>query len=86
VQRLRPGCRCAARRSARSNVDRRERINGAGRGSPGFVASIRSAPDVAWFHPEPLHDALRVKDLICFCRPATIRVDGVSVDTAMPGE
>ncbi len=48
--------------------------------------SADTAPNVAWFYPEPLHDALRVKDLICFWRPATVKVDGVSVDTSMPGE
>jgi uncharacterized protein (DUF427 family) len=53
------------------------------------VASYLSADgtaDVAWYYPEPLHDALRVKDLICFWRPAVVLVDGVSVDTSMPGD
>jgi uncharacterized protein (DUF427 family) len=48
--------------------------------------SADGAPDVAWYYPEPLHDALRVKDLICFWRPAAVHVDGVSVDTSMPGD
>ena len=44
------------------------------------------ARDVAWFYPDPLHDALPVRDLVCFWRPATVYVDGESVDTSMPGE
>lgn len=48
--------------------------------------SADTAPDIAWFYPEPLHDALRVKDLVCFWRPATIRVDDVEADSSMPGE
>ena len=53
------------------------------------VASYLNAdgtPDVAWFYPDPLHDALLVKDMVCFWRPATVYVDGASVDTSMPGE
>ena len=53
------------------------------------VASYLSAegtPDVAWFYPDPLHDALPVKDMVCFWRPATVYVDGESVDTSMPGD
>jgi uncharacterized protein (DUF427 family) len=48
--------------------------------------SAEGAADVAWFYPAPLHDALQVKDLICFWRPATVLVDGVAVDTSMPGD
>ena len=47
--------------------------------------SAEGAPDVAWFYPEPLHDALPVRDHVCFWRPAEVVVDGVSVDTSMPG-
>lgn len=43
------------------------------------------APDVAWFYPDPLHDALPVKDMVCFWRAAVVYVDGTSVDTSMPG-
>ena len=53
------------------------------------VASYLSAPgaaDVAWFYPDPLHDALQVKDLVSFWRAATVEVDGVAVSTSMPGE
>lgn len=53
------------------------------------VASYLSAdgvPDVAWFYPDPLLDALPVKDMVCFWRPATVIVDGQSVDTSMPGD
>jgi uncharacterized protein (DUF427 family) len=48
--------------------------------------SADGAPDVAWFYPEPLTDALRVKDMVCFWRPATVEVDGVPQDVSMPGE
>ena len=44
------------------------------------------APEVAWFYPDPLHDALPVKDLVCFWRPAAVYVDGTSVNTSMPSE
>ncbi len=48
--------------------------------------SADGAPDVAWFYPDPLHDALPVTDLVCFWRPATVYVDGAIVDTGMPGD
>jgi uncharacterized protein (DUF427 family) len=48
--------------------------------------SADGAPDVAWFYPDPLHDALPVKNLLCFWRPATVYVDGASVNTSMPGD
>jgi uncharacterized protein (DUF427 family) len=48
--------------------------------------SAEGAPDVAWFYPDPLNDALRVKDLVCFWRPATVYVDGEVSDTSMPGD
>lgn len=48
--------------------------------------SAAGAPDVAWFYPSPLHDALAVKDMVSFWRAATVRVDGAPVDTSMPGE
>ena len=48
--------------------------------------SADEAADVGWFYPDPLNDALRVKDLICFWRPATVLVDGDVVDTSMPGD
>jgi uncharacterized protein (DUF427 family) len=48
--------------------------------------SADGVPDVAWFYPDPLHDALPVRDLICFWRPATVYVDGESVDVSMTGE
>jgi uncharacterized protein (DUF427 family) len=48
--------------------------------------SAEGAPDVAWFYPDPLNDALRVKDLVCFWRPATVYVDGEVADTSMPGD
>jgi uncharacterized protein (DUF427 family) len=48
--------------------------------------SADGAPDVAWFYPDPLHDAIPVKDLICFWRPAAVYVDDEPVDTSMPSE
>jgi uncharacterized protein (DUF427 family) len=48
--------------------------------------SADGAADVAWFYPDPLDDALRVKDLICFWRPAKVFVDGEAVDTSMIGD
>jgi uncharacterized protein (DUF427 family) len=48
--------------------------------------SAEGAPDVAWYYPEPLHDAVPVRDLVCFWRAATVYVDGETVDTSMPGE
>jgi uncharacterized protein (DUF427 family) len=54
----------------------------------GIAAYLNSdgAHDVAWFYSEPLHDALPVKDLVCFWAPATVYVDGKAVDTSMPGD
>jgi uncharacterized protein (DUF427 family) len=48
--------------------------------------SADGAPDVAWVYRDPLHDALRVKDMLSFWRAATVYVDGEAVDTSMPGE
>lgn len=48
--------------------------------------SADGAADVAWFYRDPLNDALRVKDLVCFWRPANVLVDGEAVDTSMPGD
>jgi hypothetical protein len=37
--------------------------------------------DIAWTYPEPLHDAERVRDLVCFFSERTdLSVDGVHVD------
>jgi uncharacterized protein (DUF427 family) len=47
--------------------------------------SADGAPDVAWFYPDPLHEARQVRDLLCFSGPATVYVDDVAVDTSMPG-
>ena len=47
--------------------------------------SVEGAPDVAWCYPDPLNDALPVKDSICFWSPARVYVDGEAVDTSMPG-
>ena len=48
--------------------------------------SADGAADVAWFYPDPLDEALSVKDLVCFWRAASVYVDGELVDTSMPGE
>jgi|SRR4051812_7538729 uncharacterized protein (DUF427 family) len=45
-----------------------------------------SARDVAWFYPDPLHEAIPVKHMVSFWRPAQVFVDGESVDTSMPGQ
>ena len=55
------------------------------KGTASYV-SADGAPDVAWFYPDPLHDALPVKDLLCFWRDATVEVHGERVPTGMPGE
>jgi uncharacterized protein (DUF427 family) len=55
------------------------------KGTASYVGAD-GAPDVAWFYPDPLHDALPVKDLLCFWRDATVYVDGEPVDISMPGE
>lgn len=48
--------------------------------------SAEGAPDVAWFYPDPLHDAVPVTGLISFWRAAAVFVDGERVPTGMPGE
>jgi uncharacterized protein (DUF427 family) len=48
--------------------------------------SADGAPDVAWYYPDPLHDAAPVRDLLSFWRAATVYVDGEAVPTGMPGE
>ncbi|MGI8522419.1 MAG: DUF427 domain-containing protein, partial [Nocardioides sp.] len=48
--------------------------------------SAEGGTDVAWYYPDPLRDALPVKDLLCFWRDVTVLVDGEAVPTGMPGE
>lgn len=48
--------------------------------------SADGAPDVAWYYPDALHDAAPVQGMLSFWRAATVHVDGVPVDTRMPGE
>lgn len=48
--------------------------------------SADGARDVAWFYPDPLNDAVPVKDLLSFWRGATVFVDDQPVPTGMPGE
>ena len=55
------------------------------KGTASYV-SADGAPDVAWFYPDPLHDAAAVVGLFSFWRAATVYVDGAPVPTGMPGE
>ena len=55
------------------------------KGTASYVGT-EAAPDVAWFYPDPLHDAAPVKDMLCFWRAATVYVDGEPVDVSMIGE
>ena len=48
--------------------------------------SGEGAPDAAWFYPDPLPEALSVKDMVSFWRAADVYVDGERVPTGMPGE
>lgn len=48
--------------------------------------SAEGAPDVAWYYPDPLHDAAPVRDLLCFSGDATVEVDRVPVEVSMPGQ
>jgi uncharacterized protein (DUF427 family) len=48
--------------------------------------SAEGGPDVAWYYPDPLHEAMPVKDLVSFWRAAEVYVDGERVPTGMPGE
>jgi uncharacterized protein (DUF427 family) len=48
--------------------------------------SAEGAPDVAWFYPDPLHDAAPVTGLLSFWRAAAVFVDRERVPTGMPGE
>ena len=48
--------------------------------------SAEDGPDVAWYYPDPLHEAMPVKNLVSFWRAAEVYVDGERVPTGMPGE
>jgi uncharacterized protein (DUF427 family) len=48
--------------------------------------SAEAAPDVAWSYSDPLNDAVPVRDLVTFWKPATVYVDGAPAETAMPGQ
>ncbi len=54
----------------------------------GFASYFNAdrAPDVAWTYPDPLFEALPIKDMISFWRAAEVYVDGEPVPTGMPGE
>ena len=44
------------------------------------VAGHERGRDLAWFYPDPLHDALPVKDLVCFWVERTeLSIDGIDV-------
>lgn len=47
---------------------------------------LEDGTDIAWFYPEPLDDAVRVRDHVAFwSERATVTVDGVPVRGGMPG-
>jgi uncharacterized protein (DUF427 family) len=48
--------------------------------------SADGGPDVAWYYPDPLHEAEGIKDMVSFWRDAEVYVDGDRVATGMPGE
>jgi uncharacterized protein (DUF427 family) len=48
--------------------------------------SADGAPDIAWSYPDPLHDAVPVKNMLSFWRAARVYVNGEAVNTSMPGE
>ncbi|WP_406831113.1 DUF427 domain-containing protein [Pedococcus sp. KACC 23699] len=48
-------------------------------------ASVEGGDDIAWFYPEPLDDAVRVRDRVAFwSERATVTVDGERVTGGMP--
>lgn len=49
-------------------------------------AAVDGGRAVAWFYPDPLHDAEPVRDLVCFwSERCEVTVDGRPVTGAMPG-
>jgi len=51
-----------------------------GRASYWSVRGAEHGRDLAWFYPDPLHDAAPVKDLICFwVERSDLAIDGVAV-------
>ncbi|QGN57085.1 DUF427 domain-containing protein [Nostocoides sp. HKS02] len=50
-------------------------------------ADLEGGTDIAWFYPDPLHDALPVRDLVAFwSERAEVTVDGAPVAGRMPPE
>jgi uncharacterized protein (DUF427 family) len=50
-------------------------------------AEVEGGQDIAWFYPDPLHDAEPVRDLVCFwSERCEVVVDGRPVAGGMPGE
>jgi uncharacterized protein (DUF427 family) len=50
-------------------------------------AGLEGGTDIAWFYPDPLHDALPVRDLVAFWSERTeLSVDGTPVAGRMPLE
>ena len=48
-------------------------------------ADLEGGADIGWFYPDPLHDALQVRDLVAFWSERTeLTVDGVRVKGRMP--
>ena len=56
------------------------------KGRASYLSSdLEGGTDIAWFYPDPLDDALRVRDHVAFwSERATVVVDGVRVVGAMP--
>ena len=51
-----------------------------GRASYWSVAGHEHGRNLAWFYPDPLHDALPVKDMVCFwVERSDLTIDGVAV-------
>lgn len=68
-------------------VDKRTTCAYKGVASYYAVAADPEAGDVAWFYPEPLNDAVPVRDLVSFWPNRTeLTVDGVRDRRGMPGE
>ncbi|NLG20880.1 MAG: DUF427 domain-containing protein [Actinomycetales bacterium] len=49
-------------------------------------SDLEGGRDIAWFYPDPLHDAEPVRDHVCFwSERCEVVVDGVPVEGRMPG-
>jgi uncharacterized protein (DUF427 family) len=51
------------------------------KGHASYLSLVGGPSDIAWFYPDPLHDAVPVKDLICFWSERTdLVLDGEPVE------